>query len=504
MAPDPPPLRDPRLVGDEDHPALLDRRRGVRGDRLHGLPAVGHLASAPMRRPPLPPGPWLVVGLARSGSPRSRSLQRPRRGGARRRSPPGRRHARGARARPRGGQVARRARAGAGHRRRARARAAGAGRGRAGLAADPQRVHRGHRDQRQDDDDRAHRPHPPRGRAAGGGRRQRRHGAELARRHGCPTRPPWSARSPPSSSRTPSSSRPRAPCCSTWRPTTSTATAPSRPTSAAKLRVFAHQGNDDVAVAPLGLGVEDLGGCARRVCFGDGPQAELSDRAGQLWWADEPLHRRRGARRCAACTTAATRWRRRRSAWRAGSSPTPCARPCGPSPASSTASRRSRPSTASLYVNDSKATNVASTLVALESFEHADPPDPRRPGQGRGLRAAARARRRALRRRLPHRRGGRAPGARWSAASAAGRSSAPLDAAAAAARPGEVVLLSPACASLRPVRRLRGPRAGLQGVGGRAANLASICAPPPAPSRSHPSSTTSCSRPRCACWPWAR
>ena len=30
----------------------------------------------------------------------------------------------------------------------------------------------------------------------------------------------------------------------------------------AKLRIFANQGNDDVAVAPLDLGVEDLGGCA--------------------------------------------------------------------------------------------------------------------------------------------------------------------------------------------------------------------------------------------------
>ncbi len=49
---------------------------------------------------------------------------------------------------------------------------------------------------------------------------------------------------------------------------------------------------------------------------------------------------------CAGCTTAATRWRRRRSAWRAASSPTPCARPCAASPASSTASRRSRASTA--------------------------------------------------------------------------------------------------------------------------------------------------------------
>ncbi len=37
---------------------------------------------------------------------------------------------------------------------------------------------------------------------------------------------------------------------------------------AAKLKVFTNQGNDDVAVAPEGLGVEDLGGCARRVCFG--------------------------------------------------------------------------------------------------------------------------------------------------------------------------------------------------------------------------------------------
>ena len=37
---------------------------------------------------------------------------------------------------------------------------------------------------------------------------------------------------------------------------------------AAKLKIFANQGNDDIAVAPTGLGIEDLGGCARRVCFG--------------------------------------------------------------------------------------------------------------------------------------------------------------------------------------------------------------------------------------------
>ncbi|HVA19994.1 MAG TPA: Mur ligase family protein, partial [Solirubrobacteraceae bacterium] len=39
---------------------------------------------------------------------------------------------------------------------------------------------------------------------------------------------------------------------------------------AAKLEIFARQGNEDIAVAPLGLGVEDLGGCGRRVCFGSG------------------------------------------------------------------------------------------------------------------------------------------------------------------------------------------------------------------------------------------
>ena len=49
MAPDPPPLRDARLVGDQDHPALLDRRRDLQRHRLHAVPAVDHM-SAPGRR----------------------------------------------------------------------------------------------------------------------------------------------------------------------------------------------------------------------------------------------------------------------------------------------------------------------------------------------------------------------------------------------------------------------------------------------------------------------
>ena len=117
------------------------------------------------RRPPLPPGPWLVVGLARSGIAalevlRARGEQA--RGVDRRQgddTPAALEHVRAvvkspgvpaqapviAAARERGLPVS--------------------GRARARLAADPQRVHRGDRHQRQDDDHRADRPHPPRGRA---------------------------------------------------------------------------------------------------------------------------------------------------------------------------------------------------------------------------------------------------------------------------------------------------------------------------------------------------
>ena len=44
---------------------------------------------------------------------------------------------------------------------------------------------------------------------------------------------------------------------------------------AAKLRVFARQGNDDVAVYPCGVGIEDLGGCARRSGSAPSPRRDL-------------------------------------------------------------------------------------------------------------------------------------------------------------------------------------------------------------------------------------
>ena len=60
------------------------------------------------------------------------------------------------------------------------------------------------------------------------------------------------------------------------------------------------------------------------------------------------------------------------------------------------------------YVNDSKATNVASTLVALRSYPGGVHLIARRAREGAGLRAARAARARALRRGLSDRRGRRA------------------------------------------------------------------------------------------------
>jgi UDP-N-acetylmuramoylalanine--D-glutamate ligase len=62
----------------------------------------------------------------------------------------------------------------------------------------------------------------------------------------------------------------------------------------AKLRIFANQGNDDIAVHnaddPALAGV-DLGGCARRIafCHGAGPDCEVSLSEGAIFYDGEPL-----------------------------------------------------------------------------------------------------------------------------------------------------------------------------------------------------------------------
>jgi UDP-N-acetylmuramoylalanine--D-glutamate ligase len=137
---------------------------------------------------------------------------------------------------------------------------------------------------------------------------------------------------------------------------------------AAKLRIFANQGNDDIAVIPDDLGIEDIGGCARQVLFGSSPEAELADRAGYLWWDERPLVRHEeialpGAHnRQNAMATAAVCLAR-------GIDPAAVATGLG----TFTGVAHRLELIAVLdhvsYVNDSKATNVASTIVALRAYE---------------------------------------------------------------------------------------------------------------------------------------
>jgi UDP-N-acetylmuramoylalanine--D-glutamate ligase len=215
----------------------------------------------------------------------------------------------------------------------------------------------------------------------------------------------------------------------------------------AKLQVFARQGNDAVAVAPLGLGIEDLGGCARRVCFGDGPGAELATRAGHLWWDEEPLmpvsairlrgdHNRHNAMAAAAVALA--------RGIDAG------AVRAGLESFAGVAHRLEEVARARgvLFVNDSKATNVDAAVTGLRSFDagvhailggrgHADDLAP--------LVTAVRERARAV-----YLVGEAAEELRGALAGAgvpvtdAGDLERAVDAASRAASPGEVVLLSPA------------------------------------------------------------
>ena len=136
---------------------------------------------------------------------------------------------------------------------------------------------------------------------------------------------------------------------------------------AAKLRIFVNQGNDDVAIAPEGLGVEDLGGCGRRLTFGTGAGAELSNRAGQIWWGESPLlaageislpgeHNRANAMAAAAACLAR------------GIDADAVA--TGLRTFAGVAHRLEliAVSDGVAFVNDSKATNVPSTIVALRSY----------------------------------------------------------------------------------------------------------------------------------------
>ncbi len=129
-------------------------------------------------------------------------------------------------------------------------------------------------------------------------------------------------------------------------------------------------------------------GRARRIAFGADRRPTLFERAGELLVARAPLVARRRDAPARARTTSRTRWRPRRRAWRAAST----LRRCGRASAHFAGVAHRLEEVAELdgvlYVNDSKATNVASTLVALEAFaERPRPPDPRRQGKGQDFTA---------------------------------------------------------------------------------------------------------------------
>lgn len=136
---------------------------------------------------------------------------------------------------------------------------------------------------------------------------------------------------------------------------------------AAKLEIFARQGGEDVAVVPTEFQPEGLPGGARRVSFGSDPAAQLSVQEGTLYWQGQALlasselslrgrHNLENAMAAAAvCLARGLDVEAVRAALRSFAGV--------PHRLEQVANREGV-----LFVNDSKATNVASTLVALEAM----------------------------------------------------------------------------------------------------------------------------------------
>jgi UDP-N-acetylmuramoylalanine--D-glutamate ligase len=216
---------------------------------------------------------------------------------------------------------------------------------------------------------------------------------------------------------------------------------------AAKLRAFAHQPAGALAVAPPAL-VGELGGAAERVTFGRGGDVEQRD--GRLWWRGTPFMdvaevRLRGAHNLENAMAAAAVCLARGIA--AGAVRAALATFAG------VAHRLEEVATIRgvLYVNDSKATNVASAAVGIESFAggvHAI-----LGGRGKRSDYAPLVAPLATRARGVYLVGEAAAeiGAALAGAGVplhdCGDLAAAVSAARSAAQPGDVVLLSPACAS---------------------------------------------------------
>ncbi len=142
---------------------------------------------------------------------------------------------------------------------------------------------------------------------------------------------------------------------------------------AAKLRIFANQGNDDVAVYNADdpeLAGTDLGGCGRRIsfCTGAAPDCEVALAAGSIFYDGEPLiaveelglFGEHNVANAMAATAAALSMGLEREAVREG--------------LRSFAGVKHRLEAVAehdgvRFVNDSKATNVASATVGIRAFE---------------------------------------------------------------------------------------------------------------------------------------
>jgi UDP-N-acetylmuramoylalanine--D-glutamate ligase len=136
---------------------------------------------------------------------------------------------------------------------------------------------------------------------------------------------------------------------------------------AAKLEIFARQDNEDLAVVPAEFQPEGLPGRARRVNFGSNPDAQLSERDGTLYWQGRALlasselslrgrHNLENAMAAAAvCLARGLDVEAVRAGLRSFAGVAHRLEHVG--------NRKGV-----LFVNDSKATNVASTQVALEAM----------------------------------------------------------------------------------------------------------------------------------------
>ena len=137
---------------------------------------------------------------------------------------------------------------------------------------------------------------------------------------------------------------------------------------AAKLAIFAHQPPGALAIVPAGLALDDAGGAATRITFGDGDGPDLAHRDGTLFWRGEPLmpaseirlrgpHNRENAMAAAAVCLAR------------GVEPSAVRE--GLRTFGGVAHRLEEIATVGgvTFVNDSKATNVASADVGIRSFD---------------------------------------------------------------------------------------------------------------------------------------